>query len=149
MSEPRSKAHDKQDIAQRAGNCCEYCWSQLRFSPDPFSIEHILPRASGGSDDATNLAMACQGCNSRKYVSVTAIDPVSGETVPLYHPRQHRWRDHFAWNTDYTMMVGLTPIGRATIEKLQLNRTGVANLRRVLRAVGEHPPPTLMELHQS
>jgi hypothetical protein len=29
---------------------------------------------------------------------------------------------------------------RATVEKLQLNRAGVINLRRVLRTFGEHPP---------
>jgi len=148
MSEHRSKEQHKQDIAERAGHCCEYCWSQLRFSHDPFSIEHIIPRAAGGSGDATNLAIACQGCNNRKYVSVTAVDPVTGETVPLYNPRQHRWTDHFVWNDDYTVMLGLTPTGRATIEKLQLNRVGVMNLRRVLRLVGEHPPPTLIALSQ-
>jgi hypothetical protein len=53
--------------------------------------------------------------------------------VPLYHPRQHSWSDHFAWNEDATIMLGRTPIGRATIERLRLNRPGVVNLRRVLR----------------
>jgi len=67
-------------------------------------------------------------------------DPVSGESAPLYHPRQQRWRDHFAWNDDFTLVIGLTPIGRATIEALQLNRDGVVNLRRILYAMGEHPP---------
>jgi len=38
------------------------------------------------------------------------------------------------------LMVGTTPTGRATIEALQLNRGGVVNLRRLLYAVGEHPP---------
>ncbi len=38
------------------------------------------------------------------------------------------------------MMVGITPTGRATLEKLQLNREGVVNLRRVLRLADEHPP---------
>ncbi len=37
-------------------------------------------------------------------------------------------------------MVGLTSIGRATIEKLQLNREGVVNLRYALRSIGKHPP---------
>jgi hypothetical protein len=38
------------------------------------------------------------------------------------------------------MMIGLTATGSATIEALQLNRSGLVNLRRVLYAVGEHPP---------
>jgi hypothetical protein len=37
-------------------------------------------------------------------------------------------------------MIGKTPVGRATIVRLQLNRFGLVNYRRVLAAVGEHPP---------
>jgi hypothetical protein len=85
------------------------------------------------------LAWSCQGCNNRKYTSVEALDPVSGETVPLYHPRRQRWYEHFAWNEDYTVVLGLTPTGRTTVEKLQLNRAGVVNLRRVLHHIGAHP----------
>jgi len=60
--------------------------------------------------------------------------------APLYNPREHRWSEHFAWNEDFTVLVGMTPTGRATIVKLALNRVAVVNLRRVLRAAGEHPP---------
>jgi hypothetical protein len=112
----------------------------LRYSPDPFSIEHITPLSRGGLSHLDNLAFSCQGCNSRKYISTTAIDPISGEIVSLYHPRQERWSDHFAWNDDFTLMLGLTPTGRATIENLQLNRDGVVNLRQVLHSIGRHPP---------
>ena len=140
MPEPQITPRHKQFVAERASGCCEYCLSQAQFSPDPFSIEHILPHARGGSDDLANLALACQGCNSRKYTEIDAIDPVSGERVPLFHPRQDRWSDHFAWSDDFTLVIGLTPTGRATIEKLQLNREGVVNLRRVLNSIGAHPP---------
>lgn len=68
-----------------------------------------------------------------------ARDPISGESVPLYHPRQHTWSDHFTWNEDFTLLLGLTPTGRATVEKLHLNRSRVVNLRRVLSSSGEHP----------
>jgi 5-methylcytosine-specific restriction endonuclease McrA len=140
MSEARLTASQKTHVAERARHCCEYCWSQARYSPDPFSVEHIIPHTAGGMNELENLALACQGCNNRKYVSTSAVDSVSGETVPLYHPRQHAWRDHFAWSVDFIYIVGLTPIGRATIEKLRLNREGVVNLRRVLYTLGKHPP---------
>lgn len=130
----------KRIVAQRANYCCEYCFSQLRYSPDPFSVEHIIPSSQGGSSHLDNLAFACQGCNNHKYTATTAIDPISGKTVPLYHPRQQRWDDNFAWNDDATMMLGLNPTGRATIEKLQVNREGVVNLRRVLHSIDKHPP---------
>jgi hypothetical protein len=59
---------------------------------------------------------------------------------PLYHPRQQRWQEHFAWNEDFTLIVGITPTGRTTVETLKLNREGLVNLRQVLYAMGEHPP---------
>jgi hypothetical protein len=58
----------------------------------------------------------------------------------LFHPREQRWEAHFAWNHDFTLILGVTPTGRATIAALQLNRPGLVNLRRVLYMVGEHPP---------
>ena len=98
MPESLSK-RTKSAVAKRAQNCCEYCFSQHRFSPDPFSIEHILPRLDS-------------------------------------------WRDHFRWNEDFSFIIGISPKGRATVEKLQLNREGVVNLRKVLFLNGEHPPLT-------
>jgi len=128
-------------VLTRAGGCCEYCQSQSRYSADSFSVEHVIPRSRGGTDAVGNLAFACQGCNNRKYVSVSAADPLTGVSVPLYHPRQDRWEDHFVWSADFLAMCGLTPTGRATVEKLKLNRETVVNLRRLLREIGEHPPP--------
>lgn len=39
-----------------------------------------------------------------------------------------------------TRIVGKIPTGRATVEALELNHSGVVNLRRVLYAMNEHPP---------
>ena len=96
--------------------------------------------SGGGASEPDNLAFSRQGCNNRKYVSVDAADPLTGELVALFHPRRQRWSDHFAWNEDFTMVLGLTSPGRATIEKLQLNRRGLINLRCVLFELHEHPP---------
>jgi hypothetical protein len=52
--------------------------------------------------------------------------------VQLFHPREQHWGAHVAWNDDFTHMLALTPIGRATFAALQLNRPGLVNLRRVL-----------------
>jgi len=64
----------------------------------------------------------------------------------LFHPREQSWDEHFAWNEDFTLILGLTPTGRATIEALHLNRSGLVNLRRVLYAIGEHPPKPTNEV---
>jgi hypothetical protein len=63
------------------------------------------------------------------------------ELASLFHPRSQNWDKHFAWNENFTIVIGLTPTGRATIERLQLNRVGVVNLRQVLAAINQHPSP--------
>ena len=140
MSEQRITAQHRRVIVERARGCCEYCRSQARFAMQSFSVEHIVPRSGGGETTLDNLALACQGCNNHKYTKVEGKDSVTGGFVPLYHPRQQRWRDHFAWNEDFTFIIGVTPTGRATVETLQLNRESLVNLRRILYATGEHPP---------
>lgn len=130
----------KKQVFERARGCCEYCLSQVKYAPDPFSIEHIMPRSKGGSDEFDNLAWACMGCNGIKYNDTSAIDPITMETVPLYNPRTQNWSEHFQWSSTLTHVFGRTAIGRATVEKLSLNREGLVNLREVLAAIGEHPP---------
>jgi hypothetical protein len=58
----------------------------------------------------------------------------------LFNPRGDKWATHFAWTDDATQILGLTAIGRATVEALELNREALINLRRVLVKAGEHPP---------
>lgn len=87
-----------------------------------------------------NLALSCLGCNHIKYDAVAARDPVGRSIVPLFHPRTQRWIDHFEWDDTYTNVLGITPTGRATVARLQLNRIGLRNLRKALRASGKHPP---------
>jgi len=89
---------------------------------------------------AENLAWSCLGCNERKSDFVDATDPATGVIEPLYNPRSHQWADHFEWDASATLLVGLSPIGRATVERLQLNRPGVTAMRRLLLSCGLHPP---------
>jgi hypothetical protein len=130
----------KRLVTARARDCCEYCRSQSRFAPQPFSIEHIVPRQAGGPTTESNLALSCQGCNNHKATKTMAIDPVTEQSAFLFNPRTQHWREHFTWSEGYTLMLGLTPAGRATVNVLRLNRKGLVNLRRVLYAMGEHPP---------
>ena len=68
------------------------------------------------------------------------MDPDSGKEVSLFHPRQHLWREHFIWSADRLHLIGLTPIGRATVETLELNRERAIRIRTADVAVGRHPP---------
>jgi hypothetical protein len=139
----RITAEQRRLVVDRSKGCCEYCYSQVNFATQSFSVEHILPRHKGGKNSLENLAWACQGCNGHKHVKVQGTDPITTQVVPLFHPRQQLWQDHFTWNADYTMVIGLTPVGRATVRELHLNREGVMNLRRALFALGEHPPKSM------
>jgi hypothetical protein len=141
MAERRVWARQREIIAARAQQCCEYCRSLERCSTQAFSVEHVVPRQIGGETTLENLAFACQGCNNHKHTKTEAVDPATGAIAPLFHPRLQRWHDHFTWDRSSTVVIGITATGRATVEALRLNRAGLVNLQRVLQARGEHPPP--------
>jgi hypothetical protein len=111
-----------------------------RLRASEFLIEHIRPRSRQGKDSPANLARSCQGCNNHKYDRLRFRDAVSRKEVRVFHPRRDRWSDNFAWTNDGTVILGLTAIGRATVEAMQLNREALVNLRRVLVDAREHPP---------
>lgn len=87
----------------------------------PFEVEHVIPAARHGTDDESNLALACRSCNLHKAHHVSAIDPQSATPVGLFNPRADRWADHFAVDLESGEVRGLTPVGRATVERLRLN----------------------------
>ncbi len=70
------------------------------------------------------------------------MDPESGESAPLFDPRQDRWAQHFRWASDRIRLVGVTPTGRATVEALQMNRERTLQVREADLAIGRHPPPS-------
>lgn len=129
----------KQAIKIRAKYCCEYCLTPEYFSPDPFENDHIQPSSKDGDNDFENYAFSCSGCNGFKFNAIEAIDPASAQVVRLYNPRKDIWNEHFCWDENFTVLLGISPIGRATVFKLKLNRTGLINLRVALRTVGEFP----------
>jgi HNH endonuclease len=132
-------AAEQQQVIERANRRCEYCKCFMDYSSQAFEIEHIIPVAESGDTTLDNLALACGGCNGHKYTKVDAFDPVSQTQVPLYHPRQQAWQEHFSWSADYLQIIGVTATGRATTLALNLNRPGVINLRRLLFMAGLHP----------
>jgi hypothetical protein len=136
----RPTTKQRQRITEQAMGCCEYCKTPLAFATvENFDIEHITPVAKGGLTVLENPALSCPGCNDSKQVQTHAIDPESGESVALFHPRQQLWIDHFVWGLDGQQLQGRTSVGRATILALRLNRSGLVNLRRAQWALNLHP----------
>lgn len=119
---------------------CAYCRSPLMLFPGSETIDHILPKAESGTDDESNLCVACWWCNLRKADRLTAVDPLTGRRTRLYHPRRQRWTDHFGWNADFTRLLGRTICGRATIAALDLNAREFLSARKRWLMAGWHPP---------
>ena len=130
----------RQQIAAQARYRCGYCQTQETVSGIPLTIEHIAPKAQGGQDDAENLWLSCRLCNEAKGARSEAIDLLTGSTVPLYNPRTQNWTEHFVWDNDGTSVVGLTPIGRATVSALSLNSDLRVRARAIWVQAGYHPP---------
>jgi len=119
---------------------CAYCLTTEAITGLPLTIDHIQPTSLGGETSFDNLCLACHSCNEFKAQHITGIDPLTGEEVPLFHARQARWNDHFAWSADGSHVEGLTPIGRATVVTLRMNNAVVVAARRRWVLVGWHPP---------
>jgi hypothetical protein len=121
----------------RAGHRCEYCLLPMRGQVATFPIDHIIPRIEDGSSDLENLAVTCGHCNGRKWKHTCSLDPVTGDNVALFHPRRDRWKDHFQWSAgDPAVLEGISPTGRATVNRLEMNHPKVIDTRRVLLALG-------------
>ena len=103
-------------IRQRANLLCEYCHSSEEASASLFTFDHLMPQSLGGTDTEDNLALACHRCNGRRYNFTEGTDPETQAIVPLFNPRQNKWSEYFVWSADGQKIVGITPIGRATIE---------------------------------
>ncbi|MCB8944649.1 MAG: HNH endonuclease [Ardenticatenaceae bacterium] len=138
MSQVPRKIRDQ--IAAEAKHRCGYCLMQEVVSGIPLTLEHIVPQAKDGSDETENLWLSCRLCNEAKHVLTEHQDPQTGEMVPLFNPRYQIWHDHFRWHENGTIMVGLTAVGRATIEALSLNSELRQRSRAIWVEAGYHPP---------
>ncbi|MBE7532953.1 MAG: HNH endonuclease [Chloroflexi bacterium] len=109
-------------VAERATHRCEYCHAPEVVFNIPFEVDHVVPPGKGGVESPENWALACRACNLWKSNTVTAVDPETGQLVPLFHPRHHIWEEHFRVQAEAPFrLIGQTPTGRATIEQLKMN----------------------------
>ncbi len=130
----------RQRVREAAKDRCGYCQSHQQYVLGPLEVEHIIPIARGGADDELNLWLACPRCNRFKGSQVEAVDPITDETQLLYNPRTQHWTEHFQWDTEGVVILGLTPTGRATVAALRLNHEQSIAVRRHWVGAGWHPP---------
>jgi len=127
-------------IAAQADYLCGYCLTSERLTGIRLTLDHIIPIAARGRTEENNLWVACRPCNEFKGIQTHAQDPDSNKRVSLFNPRFQQWHEHFKWSADGTRIIGITAIGRATVEALQLNRDLIVHARRRWVKVGWHPP---------
>ncbi len=118
-------------VRHRANNRCEYCRLHQRQTPlFTFHIEHVRAKQHGGTDDPFNLALACNRCNRTKGPNLSSVDPVTGQLVRLFNPREDTWNVHVVFQG--VPIEGRTPEGRATVELLKMNEPKRVRTRATL-----------------
>src|SRR5262245_51190055 len=119
-------------VRERAKERCEYCRLPQAAYPWTFQIDHVVAEQHRGRTKLNNLALACPRCNRNKGPNLAGIDSKTREITPLFHPRRDVWDDHFRWRGP--RLIGLTAVGRVTIQVLKINHPEDVELRRTLIA---------------
>lgn len=108
-------------ISGRANGRCEYCHAPEAVFNFAFQVEHILPHAEQGNDGISNLALACSACNLYKGAAIVGLDEDTQLLQSLFNPRTQQWGAHLRVNLESAEIIGLTPVGRGTVARLQMN----------------------------
>jgi hypothetical protein len=119
----------REEVAERARRCCEYCQIPEDAAFAPHHLDHIVARKHGGKTSLDNLAYSCSLCNRRKSSDLSSVDPATGQIALLFNPRRDLWQEHFELRGGE--IAGLTPSGRATVHLLRLNHTHRVQERRI------------------
>lgn len=138
MIRPPVSPELRQLVSARAKERCEYCLLAEQDTTGRHVVDHVIAIKHHGATESDNLALACVSCNGHKGSDIAAIDPESGQLVPLFNPRYQVWDEHFT--LEGARIVGLTPIGRGTTYVLQLNEPNRLQLRAGLIEQGRYPP---------
>ena len=120
-------AETRSYVRDRAGNRCEYCHIHQQHYIITFHVEHIVAQQHHGSNDESNLALACHVCNRYKGPNLAGMDPETGELTRLFNPRTDTWNQHFRIQAG--RIIGLTPVGRITVYVRNMNRPDRVRIR--------------------
>jgi len=83
---------------------CQYCGFDGRSFPNWFqlTVDHILPRQQGGSDELENLVTACSACNSitsqMKFEEGVTREEILEAKIERVHRRQSEFFEFWSEN---------------------------------------------------
>lgn len=126
--------HIRRLVYARAKGRCEYCLLPELAGFSTHQYDHVIAQKHGGATVAKNLALACVFCNRRKGSDLSTIEPLTGDVVRLFNPRQQIWSAHFQFAG--AKIISLTAEGRATANLLQFNLPERVEERELLISVG-------------
>ncbi len=124
----------RSQVWARAGSRCEYCQLPHGCSTLSFQLDHIISLKHHGPTLLDNLALACFYCNTHKGPNLAGFELDQRVITRLFHPRRDIWTEHFRWNG--AVLLGLSPVGRVTIDVLNINLAERIEHRRLLHEMG-------------
>lgn len=133
MSEYISK-NDRNLIAQRAKNVCEYCLMPERFSLFSLHIDHVISIKHGGITHLNNLAYSCGICNANKGTDLGTILENVDSIIRFFNQRTDNWIEHF--EIVEGLILPLTIIGEATVKIFRFNEVERILERKLLIEAG-------------
>jgi len=75
----REIKYSRENVFHRDGYVCQYCGK--KFKRDDLTIDHVVPKSHGGSNNWDNIVSSCEPCNAKK------ADRTPGQAnMHLMHP---------------------------------------------------------------
>lgn len=76
-------------------NSCAYCGEII--TPDIYTLDHVIPRIDGGTNNINNIVIACIRCNTAKCMN---------NVEDFYNKKDYFTRDNYEKVVEYTSDVG-------------------------------------------
>lgn len=88
----------RSDVFEKTRGKCHYCGktlsyaNRLRSGRAAWEVEHMRPRANGGTDHLNNLVPACWECNMSKGTSPARVHMATVAAVKIFRANRRRMR---------------------------------------------------------
>ena len=76
------KSNVKSRILEKTGGVCAVCGRTLEY--EKVTIEHVIPKYHGGTDDERNLLPLCKNCNKQKGSRLVPTDEYYPYTKEMF-----------------------------------------------------------------
>lgn len=89
-------------VVKRDKSCCQYCGKFLNASA--VTIDHVLPRAQGGTTSFLNCVVACQACNNKKAACTpeqAGMNLLNKPQHPAFTSLRYSVDAHEYWHSDW------------------------------------------------